>query len=265
MSELATTRAPWMARRRRAAEVSQRYPFAAEQLGLYSALLDAQETVYEETLRSSLTGSGLVPFLIERALPRVVQASMSAGPDRLRQAAVDRLHGADLQELFGRWLRSREQPAVDRFLARASLAPVLEAAPELGRFCAGPRDELHCPTCCGSPQVSYLSRSEEALVSGPRYLLCSRCLCEWVYPRSACPACGERSTSRLRVFAEEEEPVFPHIRVEGCESCSHYLLSVDLRVDASAVPVVDEMAATPLDLYARDHGMTKVVPNLMGF
>ena len=265
MRELTTVRAPWVARRRRAAELGQRYPFAAEQLKLYLALLDAQEAVYEETLQRPLADAGLIPFLVERALPAVVGACMSAGPERLRRAAVDRLHSADLEELFGRWLGSREQPAVDRFLARASLAPILEAAPELCRCCAGPRDELHCPTCYGAPELSYLSRSDEALVSGPRYLICSRCLCEWVYPRSACPACGERSTSRLRVFAEEEEPVFPHVLVEGCESCSRYLLSIDLRVDASAVPVVDEMAATPLDLYARDHGMTKVVPNLMGF
>jgi hypothetical protein len=29
--------------------------------------------------------------------------------------------------------------------------------------------------------------------------------------------------------------------------------------------VVDEMAALPLDLYAREHGFTKIIPNLMGF
>ena len=32
-----------------------------------------------------------------------------------------------------------------------------------------------------------------------------------------------------------------------------------------AVPVVDEMAALPLDLYAVEQGFAKITPNLMGF
>jgi formate dehydrogenase maturation protein FdhE len=31
------------------------------------------------------------------------------------------------------------------------------------------------------------------------------------------------------------------------------------------VPVVDEMAALPLDLYAVEQGFAKITPNLMGF
>jgi len=31
------------------------------------------------------------------------------------------------------------------------------------------------------------------------------------------------------------------------------------------VPVVDELAAIPLDLYAREQGFSKITPNLMGF
>jgi FdhE protein len=265
MAELATANRPWLARRRRAEELLRRYQFAGEQLALFAALLDVQERIYDEVLASPPPVEKVLSLLINRSLPGVVEATMRSGPEKLRAATVDRLHSADLEDLFGRWLRSQEQAPVDRYLARASLAPVLEAAPWLGRVCEGPRDQLHCPNCGGLPQVSYLSRSEEALVSGPRLLMCSRCLCTWVYPRSACAACGERSTSRLRILAEDEEPVFAHIRVDACDHCNRYLLSIDLRTDASALPEVDELAATPLDLYARDHGMTKVVPNLMGF
>ena len=32
-----------------------------------------------------------------------------------------------------------------------------------------------------------------------------------------------------------------------------------------AVPEVDELVALPLDLYAGEHGLTKITPNLMGF
>jgi FdhE protein len=53
--------------------------------------------------------------------------------------------------------------------------------------------------------------------------------------------------------------------VDACDACRRYMLAVDLRKDAAAVPLVDELAAIPLDLFAKERGLTKVVPNLMGF
>jgi hypothetical protein len=108
-----------------------------------------------------------------------------------------------------------------------------------------------------------------------------------------CVACGEHESTRLPVYAEEGTAAtetsghlvrgvaasrvndpgsaahgtgarFPHLRVEACETCSRYLLGIDLMRDVHAVPIVDEMAALPLDLYAQERGMTKIVPNLMG-
>jgi FdhE protein len=60
-------------------------------------------------------------------------------------------------------------------------------------------------------------------------------------------------------------PMFPHLRIEGCESCKRYLIDIDLGRDARAVPEVDELAALPLDLYASERGLTKITANLMGF
>jgi FdhE protein len=77
-----------------------------------------------------------------------------------------------------------------------------------------------------------------------------------------CPGCGEATGGRLPVYADGER--FPHLRIEGCETCRGYLLAVDLRRDAAAVPEVDELAALPLDLFAKERGLHKVVPNLMG-
>jgi hypothetical protein len=104
-----------------------------------------------------------------------------------------------------------------------------------------------------------------------------------------CAACGEAETGRLPIFAEEgtteaeatgsvvrgirnaaggmpsgPAPRFPHVGIHACRTCSRYLLNVDLGRDAHAVPVVDEIAAIPLDLYAREQGLVKIVPNLMG-
>jgi formate dehydrogenase maturation protein FdhE len=77
-----------------------------------------------------------------------------------------------------------------------------------------------------------------------------------------CAGCGESTGTKLPIFQEQER--FPHVRVDACQTCRKYLLTFDLRRDTRAVPVVDEIAALPLDLYARDQGLTKIAPNLMG-
>jgi formate dehydrogenase maturation protein FdhE len=43
------------------------------------------------------------------------------------------------------------------------------------------------------------------------------------------------------------------------------LHTIDLTRDRRAVPVVDEIAAIPLDFFAKERGLQKIVPNLMGF
>jgi formate dehydrogenase maturation protein FdhE len=78
-----------------------------------------------------------------------------------------------------------------------------------------------------------------------------------------CVACGETETGRLPIYADGEQ--LPHLRVDACDACRRYLLAVDLRKDAAAVPLVDELAAIPLTLFANERGFAKVVPNPMGF
>jgi formate dehydrogenase maturation protein FdhE len=196
-----------------------------------------------------------------------------------------RLADGDGHDALVGWLAGAELDPVDRYLARASLAPALEALGErAGAACTAPRDGedgAFCPCCGGPPQLSCVADSGESLVSGRRTLLCARCGSSWGYTRSACPACGETDEARLLVFAERWEgpvsvdgngdragagqAVFPHLRIAGCETCRRYLIEVDLAREGRAVPEVDELAALPLDLYAADQGLTKVTPNLMGF
>jgi hypothetical protein len=105
-----------------------------------------------------------------------------------------------------------------------------------------------------------------------------------------CAGCGESSTARLSIFSEEgttsgergsvvrglpvgpnghngsaPKAIFPHVRIEACDACRHYLLNIDLAVDPAAVPIVDELDALPLDLFARERGFSKITANLMGF
>ena len=137
--------------------------------------------------------------------------------------------------------------------------------------------------------MSYFAPSAEDLVTAHRHLVCSRCATSWPFARLTCASCGENETKQLTIFGEigttqgelSEQIIkarnastksavgptaqFPHMRVDGCRSCSRYLLSIDLERDARAVPLVDEIAAIPLSLYAAERGLTKIVPNLMGF
>jgi FdhE protein len=66
---------------------------------------------------------------------------------------------------------------------------------------------------------------------------------------------------KLPVYTAEE---LPHVRVEACDTCHSYIKTIDLTKDGHAVPVVDELAAIPLSLWAVEKGYVKVSPNLLG-
>lgn len=291
MALVATVAGPSAERRRRTLELRRRHFFAAELLDFYGALLGAQEQAYEEAISARPPANELVAYVAEMVVPAVIDVSVAAGPGMLRDAVAQRLEATQLGDIVAGWLRGEDQLMVDRYLARASLGPVLEAlGPEYGAACAGPRDIRHCPQCGGPPQLSYFALAGEDLATGLRYLICARCCASWGYARMTCPGCGEDSSSRLPIFNEEgttagergsvvrglptgpnghngaeHKAVFPHIRIEACDTCRHYLLNIDLAADPAAVPVVDELAALPLDLYARERGFSKLIPNLMGF
>jgi formate dehydrogenase maturation protein FdhE len=273
---------PWTSRRLRAEELRDRHPFAAEILTLYLALVPVQEDVWRTARESPPPPAELAQWAAAGVLPRVAETTVAEGPATLREAVLSRLaEGAGDNALEG-WLAGAELDPVDRYLARASLAPALEALGEQAAFaCAREHGEegLLCPCCGGRPQLSCVADSGEPLVSGRRNLLCARCGSSWDHTRSTCPACGEADEDRLLVYAEQWEgpvsatgngngarpAVFPHLRIAGCETCRRYLIEIDMARDRRAVPEVDELAAVPLDLYAADQGLTKVTPNLMGF
>ena len=278
----------WTDRRHRVAELRTRHGFARQLLDFYGALLGVQEKAFVEATESAPPAHALDAYVAEVVFPSVVDVSVTAGPDRLRVEVIDRLASGEPREIVAGWMEFEEQSAVDRFLARASLSPVLEAlGPPARAQCRGPRDVRHCPECGGPPQLGFFARSTDDLATGPRFLQCARCAASWGYARMTCAACGEDSSAKLSVFAEhgttsgergsvvrglpggraidQRDAVFPHIRIEACDSCRRYLLSVDLAADPSAVPLVDEAAAIPLDLFARERGYSKIITNLMGF
>ena len=123
-------------------------------------------------------------------------------------------------------------------------------------------DDRHCPRCGGLPQVAVFAETAEALLTSPRKLVCSRCADEWVMSRMTCASCGETSGAKMPILSDVD--LFPHLRIDACEMCRRYLITVDQRKDSRAVPVVDELAALPLDLVAAERGYTKIARNLMG-
>jgi formate dehydrogenase maturation protein FdhE len=277
----------WEKRRRRAEDLQARWPFSAGVLAFYAALLDVQERAYLGALEDAPRPEAVAAYAAERVMPRVIELSAASGPPALVSAVLERFDELDFAATIAAWLRSDELPAIERYLARAAAGPVLEALGEAaGAACEGPRDGVHCPVCGGRPQVGYFAPSPEDLVTGHRYLVCSRCSGSWACARLTCGVCGENDTAKLVVCgelgtssAELNEIIvgpgakravvpadvrFPHLRIDGCRTCSHYLLTVDVERDPRAVPLVDEIGAIPLDLYARDLALTKLVPNLMG-
>jgi Protein involved in formate dehydrogenase formation len=266
---------PWPLRRERAAELEARYPHTAEILRLYQAVVTVQEAAYLALLtppgHEGDPGAGFQledtpEFAASQVLPGIVDVTVASGPARLRDGVISVFCTADLAGLLRRWLDHEALNPFETYLARASASPVLEALSakfslpgSRGRIGIGAST---CPKCDGLPQLSYFAISGEALVTGPRYLVCSRCNHNWIFSRMTCASCGETDTARLPIYQEHER--FPHARVDGCRSCHRYLLTFDLRRDTRCVPLVDELACLPLDLFAKDQGLSKVTPNLMG-
>jgi formate dehydrogenase accessory protein FdhE len=152
----------------------------------------------------------------------------------------------------------RPNAAFDQFLPRAFLQPYAESL-ETDR----PADETSafpslCPLCGARPLLGILRPEGDG---GKRFLLCSFCLKEWEFRRIFCSTCAEETESKLPVYVAEQ---FPYIRVEACETCKFYLRTIDLTKDGNAVPLVDDLAAIPLSLWAEEHGYSRAQPNLLG-
>jgi hypothetical protein len=280
----ATTTDPWTPRRRRAEQLRDRYAFAEEVLTLYLALVGVWEESWDAAREQPPEVGDVAGWAADRVLPRVVEATVKAGPESLAAAAGAVADDGKPEVWLAAWLAGEDLAPTQRYLARACLRVPLQVA-GAATACAedlSPRGGRRCPTCGAPPQLSFHDHSDDALVSGHRRLVCARCAAGWSYTASACASCGETAGGRRTIYAERRQspvvgrgdatppaqdgaPLFPHLRIEGCGRCNRYLIDVDLGRDGHAVPEVDELAALPLDLFAAEQGLIKITPNLMGF
>lgn len=238
-----------------------------ELLTFYAQLLRAQEVTYESFrnqknwLPSGYLQSDL--HVVQLSMTAVLESVALHGPESLASEAQAILV-AEPDTMAHNLLDYWRSPSDTQFFAKSILQPYAHwlaetRTPPLGRELAG--GERTCPFCGGRPQLSFLQAYESTAESGNRDLLCSTCLSSWQFRRVVCANCGEERPAKLGYF---RSPEFDHIRIEACDTCQHYIKGIDLTRLGRALPLVDEIYAAPLDLWAREHGYTKIELNLVG-
>jgi formate dehydrogenase maturation protein FdhE len=154
--------------------------------------------------------------------------------------------------------RPTASEALTEFILQAFLQPYAELL--ASHRAAPPQVSTHsvCPLCNSAPLLGVLRTEGDG---GKRHLLCSFCHHEWEFRRILCPTCGEETENKLPVYVAEQ---FHHIRVETCETCRYYIRTIDLTKDGHAIPIVDDLAAIPLSLWAHEHNYSRLQSNLLG-
>lgn len=268
----------WDARIRRAAELAEKYSFAEEALRFYTHVMQFQKSLYAElerecgsgrefralgALRQELDLFVLLPrfagflSIVEQHAP----GALAEAAHQLRTAGTASWQSA----LTNFWKSSGEASTEDaspigadsllawiflqayaEYLADHSDHPPMHGTPRV------------CPMCGSKPQVGVLRPEGDG---GKRLLICSLCATEWDFRRVVCASCGEEDVHKLSVYTAEG---LGHVRVETCETCHRYIKTADLTKDGTAVPVVDELATIPLNLWAGEHGYEKLQVNILG-
>ena len=183
------------------------------------------------------------------------------GPAALAEHARARAREppADARARLLAWWKA-EASTADDYLSRAFLRPYTEVLAHL----RVPPDRLRrpgrCPFCGGAPWIA--ARRTEGDGDGARRRLgCGLCGGEWTFNRICCPRCAEADPAKLPSFSSDAHPP---VRIEACESCRHYVKSIDLTVDGRAIPEVDDLASLSMDLWAAREGFERIEPGLAG-
>lgn len=251
----------------RAGELAAKGDAAKELLSFYCGLLRFQKRIYDD-LRSNANwrpSGSLQEDLPEfrRLFPEFLKAIESIGTPLLVEEArnLSQWPGDDVDQLL---LDQWYEPLNMQFFAKAFLQPYGRLLAESGlRPVRRNIDttESRCPVCGGKPQVSCLLENQSLADGGGRYLICSTCLTVWQFRRVVCANCGEERPAKLAYFQTAQ---YDHVRIEACDSCRHYIKGIDLTRFGFADPLVDDVAAAPLDLWAREQGYQKIELNLVG-
>lgn len=257
----------WDKQIERADQLASQANGSKELLTFYAQLLRAQKDIYDylRSCRDWLPTGDLESDLVmlKNAFPCFLKVVETYGPASLAAEARGLSEANDdvlVERLISYWRSGSDI----QFFEKAFLQPYLRWLVESGARPTGREispGERYCPFCGGNPQVSFLQNKETTAESGNRDLICGTCLSSWEFRRVVCANCGEERPTKLGYF---HSATFDHVRIEACDTCKHYIKGVDLTRVGFAAPIVDEIDAAPLDLWAREHGYKKIELNLVG-
>ena len=243
----------WDRRISRAEQLACVSTTAADLLRFYVEITRFQKRVYDSL--ASVKRSDLNTALLDPHFAPLLSLVGRIGPQLLAEAAEEL---ARRESAFEELLADPEPSGeIEIFFGRALLQPYAENLARRSNVAVG-NSPPTCPFCGEKPQVGVLRQEGDG---GKRSLICSLCSTEWDFRRLFCPSCGEEAVDKLPVYSASE---FEYVRLEACDSCHTYIKSVDLTKNGLAVPVVDELASVPLNLWAEEHGYRKVQLNLLG-
>lgn len=273
----------WDRRIHRANELISAYPFAAEGLHFYARVAELQRNLYADakeafasapqisepaSVREQLSNPHFLPTFagfakaIRQFAPEplaIVAAQLAGeGPDARQRAIDEFLRGGLMPESADSADVNGDSSPHERLLAWIFLQPLAECLVDRMKPTELDATPFTCPICGSNPLLGVLRPEGDG---GKKFLVCMLCAHQWAFRRIYCPACGEEREPQMGFYAA---PEIAHVRVDVCDTCHTYLKTVDLTKAGLAVPVVDELAAIPLDLWAREHGYAKLQMNLLG-
>lgn len=269
-----TDTARWGGRIARARELAAQCPSAIEILTFYAGLAEYLRSLCPRAIPVRPATTDFIDSVdldaASAAVPDFLVWLQRNAPARLASVATRSrdLTRADWRELMRQSLMQHDDDIADRdqataFVLEALLQPFAEAeaicrsAGDHPDRLSPPLHSSRCPVCGRRPAFGVL---REAGHGAKRMLGCALCLSEWDFLRVQCPACDEQRFDALPVYTSE---TFPHVRIEACDTCRRYLKTIDLTKNGLAVPLVDDLASVPLDLWARDQGYRRIRENLL--
>jgi FdhE protein len=275
--------------RERAQQLKEKRPGYGALLDFYVAVRESQlasrVSVQVDPVKVNKNGKGLpaeerlspvgkedFPFDMEASIDlfqSLCRLGNAANPhiasqvEKIEQALHDGT--MDLKALFtgGGQDQAIEQVAADRgldkqvlsFLVRSSTRPSIEAGREQlrGEFDPETWRKTRCPVCGSLPTLSLLRGD-----GGMRYSLCSCCDYQWRIDRLSCSVCGSKEQGALHYFCGEGEDA---CRIDLCDTCHHYIKTIDYRNLEESDPSLEDLATLHLDVLAVQKGYRRAVPN----